>query len=146
MYFSLRFVLWLKWSDSRLIYENLDENHWKNKVSNDMAAKLWTPWIVFKNNIDGKILAFDPSSPSLFLKRLSSRKNLETPLSRFHEAQLYSSNETAIYWRSEHLLKFKCRFDLFYLPFDTQTCFVEVSLTLRNTLEYLHCLKSFTES
>ena len=125
MYFSLRFVLWLKWSDDRLTYENL----WKNEVSNDKAARLWTPLIVFKNNIDGKILAFDPSSPSLFLKRLSSRKNLETPLSRFHEAQLYSSNETAIYWRSEHLLKFRCQFDLFYLPFDTQTCFVEVSLT-----------------
>ena len=78
MYFSLRFVLWLKWSDDRLTYENL----WKNEVSNDKAAKLWTPLIVFKNNIEGKILKFDPSSPSLFLKRLSSRKNFDTPLSQ----------------------------------------------------------------
>ena len=67
MYFSLRFVLWLKWSDDRLTYENLDENLWKNEVSNDKAAKLWTPLIVFKNNIEGKFLKFDPSSPSLFL-------------------------------------------------------------------------------
>ena len=129
MYFSLRFVLWLKWSDSRLIYENLDEYLWKNKVSNDKAARLWTPLIVFKNNMEGKILAFDPSKSNLFIDRLGPRTNYKTPLSQFHEAKLYSSNETAIYWRSEHLLKFKCQFDLFYLPFDTQTCFVEVSLT-----------------
>ena len=129
MYFSLRFVLWLKWSDERLIYENLDQNYWKNKVSDDKAAKLWKPLIVFKNNVEGKILSFDPSSSGLFLKRLGPSSNYKTTLSKFHEAKVYSSNETAISWRSEHLLKFKCQFDLFYLPFDTQTCFVEVILT-----------------
>ena len=86
MYFSLRFVLWLKWSYDRLTYENLDENHWKKELSNDKAAKLWTPLIVFKNNIEGKILAFDPSSPSLFLKgdwKIS--KVLSTKLRHSHQ-------------------------------------------------------------
>ena len=126
MYFSLRFSLWLAWYDSRLYFENLDEDYWKNKISKDKAEKMWMPLIVFKNNMEGKILTFDPSSSDLFLKRLGSRRNIKTPLSKFHEAKVYSSNETAILWRSEHLLKFKCQFDLFYLPFDTQTCFVEV--------------------
>ena len=127
MFFSLRFTLWLKWYDSRLTYENLDEDYWKNKISEDKAVKLWTPLIVFKNNVEGKILTFHPSSSDLFLKKLSSRRNYKTPLSKIHEAKVYSSNETAIQWRSEHLLKFKCQFDLYYLPFDNQTCYVEVS-------------------
>ena len=128
MYFSLRFVLWSKWFDSRLFYENVDEEYWKNKVTEEKAKKLWTPLIVFKNNMEGKILTFDPSSSDLFLSRQGSRRNnATTPLSQFHEAKVYSPNETAIYWRSEHLLKFKCQFDMFYLPFDTQTCLVEVN-------------------
>ena len=127
MYFSLRFVLWSKWFDSRLLYENVDEEYWKNKVTEEKAKKLWTPLIVFKNNMEGKILTFDPSSSDLFLSQQGSRRNNTTPLSQFHEAKVSSPNETAIYWRSEHLLKFKCQFDMFYLPFDTQTCLVEVS-------------------
>ena len=127
MYFSLRFVLWSKWFDSRVLYENVDEEYWKNKVKEEKAKKLWTPLIVFKNNMEGKILTFDPSSSDLYLSQQGSRRNNTTPLSQFHEGKVSSPNETAIYWRSEHLLKFKCQFDMFYLPFDTQTCLVEVN-------------------
>ena len=42
MYFSLRFVLWLRWKDDRLTFENLDETYYHNKLSEDEASKLWT--------------------------------------------------------------------------------------------------------
>ena len=125
MYVSLRFILWLKWIDTRLGYENLAEKYYRNKISDDKAAKLWKPLVVFKNNVEGQNLQFEPSTSDIFLNRTGG--STEAPLEQAYEAEVYASNETEIIWRSTHLMKFKCQFDLYYLPFDNQTCFVEVS-------------------
>ena len=124
MYVSIRFVLWLKWIDSRLTYENLAEDYYHNRLSKVEAAKLWTPTIILKNSIEGKNLQFDPSTTNLFLKK--EGESSEVSLNQAYEAKMYAANETNIIWRSGQLLKFKCQFDLFYLPFDNQTCFVKV--------------------
>ena len=125
MYISIRFVLWLTWIDSRLLYENLDEDYYRNRLSKENAARLWTPTIILKNSLEGKNLQFDPSNTNLFLGRLGNSS--QAPLNQAYEAKMYSANETNIIWRSGHLLKFKCQFDLFYLPLDNQTCFIQVS-------------------
>ena len=125
MYFSLRFVLWLRWKDNRLTFENLDETYYHNKLSENEASKLWTPVIQLKNNQEGKVLKFDSSS-EMFLRRNQTSIKV-APLDQAFDAKVYESNETEIIWMSTHLLKFKCQFDLYYLPFDNQTCYVEVS-------------------
>ena len=38
MYVSIRFVLWLKWIDSRLTYKNLAEDYYRNRLSKVEAA------------------------------------------------------------------------------------------------------------
>ena len=125
MYISIRFVLWLKWIDSRLLYENLDEDYFRNRLSKENAARLWTPTVILKNSMEGKNLQFDPSHTNLFLDRHGNSS--QAPLNQAYEAKMYSANKTSIIWRSGHLLKFKCQFDLFYLPLDNQTCFIQVS-------------------
>ena len=125
MYFSMRFRLWLKWIDQRLCYENLAEKWFQNKLPDNQATKLWKPMITFKNHVEGKMLKFHPSSSDIFLKKTGQSQVAEPH--HYHEAKVYASNETEIIWSSAHLLEFKCKFDLFYLPFDNQTCFVQVS-------------------
>ena len=124
MYFSLRFKLWLRWIDNRLGYQNLYQHRYQNKIPDELATKLWKPMIVFENSKEGKVLKFDQSSSDMFLYREGESK--DAPLKQWDEARIYPSNETKIAWRSENLLKFKCAFDLHYLPFDTQTCYVKV--------------------
>ena len=129
MYFSLRFKLWLRWIDDRLGYQNLYQHRYQNKIPDELATKLWKPMIVFENSKEGKVLKFDQSSSDMFLYREGESK--DAPLKQWDEARIYPSNETKIAWRSENLLKFKCAFDLHYLPFDTQTCYVKVRVMQR---------------
>ena len=126
MYFSLRFVLWLKWIDNRLGYQNLDDYiyHIHNVLPEEKANKLWKPLIVFQNNDESRVLQFDPSSDGIFVNKTG--KSTETKLNDLKEAKIFNPHETEVVWRGVHLLRFKCHFDLYYLPFDTQTCFVEV--------------------
>ena len=50
----------------------------------------------------------------------------EAPLEQIDEAYVYKSNETELVWRSPHFHQFNCDFDLLYIPFDQQTCYLEV--------------------
>ena len=119
MYFSMRFRLWLKWIDQRQCHENLAEEWFQNKLPDNQATKLWKPMISFKNNVEGKMLKFHPTSSDIFLKKTGQSQVAEPH--HYHEAKVYASNETDIIWSSAHLMKFKCQFDLFFLPFDNQT-------------------------
>ena len=125
MYFSLRFVVWLKWIDSRLKYQNLHEDHYKNVVSEETAIKLWKPMLIFDNSIPQHILKYDPSSSDVLIVRNGDSQ--PATLSQWDEAREYNSKETEIMWKTVHLLKFSCLFDLFYFPFDQQKCFAHVS-------------------
>ena len=55
MYFSLKFSIWLKWSDNRLEYQNLNEDHFQNIVSKEVAAELWKPVLILENYIGDNV-------------------------------------------------------------------------------------------
>ena len=124
MYVSIKFVVWLRWKDDRLIYQNLDNEYYLNRMAVKDAERLWKPSIVFKNSNENQMLEFNPSS-GFFVEKDGEGK--EAPLGQMFEGMNYPPKQTAIIWKSVHLLKFRCHFDLFYLPFDNQTCYVEVS-------------------
>ena len=139
MYFSLRFNVWLKWIDARLQYQNLDEDAYENVVPEMKAAKLWLPTLYFKNSIEGQILNYDSSSQIMAVRSGSSKK---APFSQLNEGKLYNESETQLKWTSHQFKKFKCTFDLYYLPFDNQRCKVKVRIFTKtcnlrtNTLSY----------
>ena len=131
-YLSLRFDLWLKWTDPRLGYSNLHEDFYQNKLTKQKEIQLWKPLVDFKNAVEMVKLRFTTSD--IFLKPNGScwkncdlEASKEAPMQEFHEAQVYHSNDIEIIWVTSHLMKFKCDFDLYYLPFDHQTCYVDVS-------------------
>ena len=126
MYVSIKFVVWLRWKDDRLIYQNLDNEYYLNKIAVEDAERLWKPSIIFKNSNENQMLEFNPAS-GFFVEKDGDGK--EAPLGQMFEEMNYPPKQTAIIWKSVHLLKFRCHFDLFYLPFDNQTCYVEVSFS-----------------
>ena len=131
MSFSLRFNVWLRWIDKRLGYQNLNEDHYQNVVTEKTATNIWKPLLVFDNSMPQQVLhsKYDPASSDMLVMRHGESK--EAPLSQWNEAKVYNSSETEILWRTVHLLKFTCQFHLHYFPFDHQTCFVQVrSLTI----------------
>ena len=56
MYFSLKFNIWLGWSDNRLEYHNLNKHYHENAISREFARSLWKPEIVFENNLKRRTL------------------------------------------------------------------------------------------
>ena len=128
MSFSLRFNVWLKWTDTRLIFQNLNEDHYQNVIPEYKATKLWKPMLEFKNSNEGQILTYHSSSSDMLVVRNGVGK--VAPPSQWDEGRLFNSSETEILWRSAHLMKFKCHLDLYFFPFDYQTCHVKVRLVV----------------
>ena len=125
MYFSLKFNVWLGWIDYRLGFQNLNKVPYKNEI-HEFAEKIWKPQIVFENNLQRKILRYQSESSFLMLTKNGHWK--EAPLHQMDEARIFNPNETDILMQTVHLLKFKCSFDMYFFPFDHQTCFVTVSV------------------
>ena len=124
MYFLLKFDVWLRWKDSRLQYQDLDEDHYQNILSEKEISQIWTPILVFENSYEGQLLKFDPSTSEIMVK--ANGDPIEAPISQLAEGKVSNASETDLRWLSFHIKKFKCAFDLYYLPFDLQTCYVEV--------------------
>ena len=87
-------------------------------------------------------------SESSFLMLTKNGHWKEAPLHQMDEARIFNPNETDILMQTVHLLKFKCSFDMYFFPFDHQTCFVTVSVEYAKQF-YFHFpsfeLRSFEE-
>ena len=124
MHVSLKLNVKLTWTDDRIRFQNLKKDFFQNKLSDDMAAKIWIPQPIFANNHDRVAIQYIPSSSDIFLVRNGS--SIEAPFSQIDEAKVYHPKETKIILRTMHHMKFKCRFNLAYFPFDYQTCYAVV--------------------
>ena len=126
MYFSIKFNVWLRWRDNRLQYQNLNQNSFWNAIPSDLSKKLWTPTLIFENNNEREVLTFNKISTVMMLVR--NGRAAEASLDQIDEARVYMPNETDIVLKTLHFLKFKCNFDLEYIPFDHQTCSVKLDI------------------
>ena len=124
MYFSMKFNVWLEWMDNRLQYQNLKSNTYMNIVPSELSSKLWKPTLAFVNNNEGQIVKYSKSTSVMML--VGGVHVQEPSFNQQNEAKVYNSNETKILMMSSHFLKFKCDYDLQYIPFDHQTCYVKV--------------------
>ena len=129
MYFSLKFLVRLKWIDDRLVYQNLNKDHLQNSVPWQMAhSELWTPVLIFDNhnerNPERHTLKHTSATSTLIY---SNRSSQQADPSQLDEAKMYYSNETRLSMQTLHFLKFHCDLDMTDFPFDQQTCFVKVS-------------------
>ena len=130
----MNFNVWLRWTDDRLQYQNLNHLEYENAISSDLTGEIWKPLLVFENNNERKILKYVESSSVMMLDRKGNAS--KAPLCQIDEARVYKSNETELVLGTLHLLQFNCDFDLFYIPFDNQTCYAEVYVRYVFTLFY----------
>ena len=171
MHVSLKLNVKLTWTDDRIRFQKLKKDFFQNKLSDDMAAKIWIPQPIFANNHDRVAIQYIPSSSDIFLVRNGSSieaplsqideakvyhpipiphpivlltsavqyipsssdiflvrngSSTDAPFSQIDEAKIYHPTETRIILRTMHHMKFKCRFNLAYFPFDYQTCYAVV--------------------
>ena len=122
----MKFNIWLKWSDDRLVFQNLKEHFAHNEISESVKNKLWAPPLLFENNhnrFGETYLELDPQT-SIMIDRNGPSK--VAPFTQLDEARIYNSTVTEIISKTLKSFKFKCSFDMTYFPFDHQTCFVKV--------------------
>ena len=60
--FKIKFRLFLKWKDPRLVYRNLKKNANLNVLRGDSQKELWTPEVIFRNTEDNDRSKIDGES------------------------------------------------------------------------------------
>ena len=122
-------MLYCKWSDYRINFQNLKQSEYENKISDDEENMVWTPKLVFSNNPQGHLVTFNPSANNNLIRLIRpNSSSYEAPMTQADEAKVYNSSETKLLMRNFYYLKFKCHFNFKYFPFDQQTCLVKVRL------------------
>ena len=124
MTYSMKFNVWLEWTDGRIQFQNLNDESHLNKISDEVAMNIWIPKPVFQNNKNRAAIKYEPSSSVIML--IKNGTSGASPLLQMDEAKVFKSEETKLRMRTIHFLDFQCDFNLQYFPFDHQTCFVEV--------------------
>ena len=119
MSFSAKFDLAVEWFDSRLIWNNLNDDKFLNIPSKDVTNKLWVPVIIFENTETQYETPLDKKS------RIIAEKKGNYTLSTMHEMEeiaYYSGSENNLKYSRNFYLRFKCQFELKNYPFDSQLC------------------------
>ena len=127
MTFNLKFDLFLSWREHRLIFYDLKPKMLSNKILDFVADKLWIPALIFSNHRDRIQVEFKRFS-TLTVKKLSNGSIAD--LQELHESILYPGSSNPFKLKNSYGLKLSCDFDLSYYPFDTQECWIEVSVSI----------------
>ena len=129
--YRAKFLLTLKWFDSRLTFANLKNDTFKNLVGKAKKEMLWIPTLMFNNTREHSMLSIyrDENEPivNIFVEK-SGNKNILPPSSSLDETYTYRGLENRLVLRTEYSLTFDCQYELHYYPFDTQICNMAVSI------------------
>ena len=131
--FNIKFQMVVKWFDNRLTFQNLKYNLFKNVVGKDQQKLLWIPPLVFNNSDDGRTLSVNhdgdgqPMMSLLIERRKDNNFDVASP-SVLDETHFYKGSENLLVLSTEYNMILHCNYKLEDYPFDTQICYMEVSL------------------
>jgi len=111
--------------DWRLSFANLKNNSLLNAVNEEDQNRIWIPNLVFENSLDKKFIAIEPLSTLSIKKESSSVRRFSFEL---NESEEYDGKKTELVYGNIFDMRLLCELDLHFYPFDTQTCFIKVSL------------------
>ena len=127
--FNLKFDVVFRWVDFRLDIQNLWKSRFKNKLTDSEASRLWTPSLFLENAVTRSTVGYKRTTSSVItIEKNGSIK--QALLSQLDEAQVYNANETLLHLHTRNSVKFHCKFDLKYFPFDQQSCNVQVKVEI----------------
>ena len=121
--FTASLVLHVEWFDSRLTWNDLNEDPYLNRPSARQKGLFWVPKLVFSNSENETEMPKDSKTKILIHMLGNFTMSDQYTL---HETAFYSGEENPVIYSRRFNLKFKCRFRLSYFPFDTQICTIEL--------------------
>ena len=125
--FQTKFTIILQWYDSRLTFYFLRNSTTSNLIGGEEKSLVWIPPLIFNNTESNQMIAYDPSS-SMFVHKRGDRKLYH--ISNVNEGDIYKGSENPLLFTRKFVLTHHCVFELYYYPFDTQRCEIQVGVKL----------------
>ena len=120
--FNAKMKLILDWKDYRLTFVNLQPDG--NLLEQELREKIWIPPLQFKN-AEWRTLKNDEETTISIIRTGEFELN---DISEVHEARLYKGDENMLQYSRKYQMDFKCKYDLVFYPFDTQSCNIEMQI------------------
>ena len=117
--FSAKFNLVAEWFDSRLTWNDLNDDDFLNIPDQDVIDKLWVPIIKFENTENKYETPHDQKATILVKKRGNP---ILSPIQEMEEIAYYKGSENSLQYARDFFFRFRCDFELRNFPFDTQIC------------------------
>ena len=131
--FQAKFAIILEWYDNRLTFYFLRTSTSSNLIGGEEKSLIWIPPLIFNNTETNEMIVDDPAS-SMFVHRRGDGEFFD--LSNVGEGDIYKGSENPLLFTSKYVLTHHCVFELYYYPFDTQKCEIQVRRN-SNSLGYL---------
>ena len=131
---KVQFKLMLSWYDSRLQYKNLKVSEHYNGINSE--SDIWYPVLVFHNTETKASTVNDEKSVISILREGNNFTN--SPLSSLENAHIYKGSENKLRLSRTYDLEFICSYNLFWYPFDLQSCKMNISAEDQNFLQLTH--------
>ena len=132
MKFQCKLRLSMKWRDSRLTFVNLGEEG--NILGLDEIESIWIPELEFDNSEDYSIEnSLNTQSGQNQVVSIIKESNGSYPDTNFVNYGLrYPGNENSLMLKALHIKEFECQFEFQTYPFDSQNCFIQLSVPERH--------------
>ena len=125
--FTSAFTLTAEWTDTRLVWNDLNEDVFLNIPSEEQKNIFWFPKIILVNSENNFEIPNDEEAKLLVKRNGTFTMSNEYDL---QETAYFAGEDNPVFYSRDFNVKFKCNFDLRFFPFDTQTC--SISLTAGN--------------
>ena len=104
------------WKDRRLTFTSFGQAG-SATISPDERKAIWTPWTVIANLRHGDSW-FKSDKPDAYLAKFAEGYN--------SSAEVHQGSEVVIEYEREMIVELMCDYHMFWYPFDSQTCGVEL--------------------
>ena len=140
MSFSAKFNLAVEWFDSRLTWNNLNDDKYLNILDQNTVKNLWVPKVIFENTEDKFETPLDGKARLIVEKKEKYTLADETET---EETAYYKGSENSIEYSRDFYLRFKCDYELRYYPFDRQVCSILLNKPGKQA-KFLHLVPAYT--
>ncbi|XP_069974759.1 glutamate-gated chloride channel alpha-like [Penaeus vannamei] len=131
--FTVELVVRMIWKDQRLLFKHLRRDRHLNIILPKEAETIWVPTIDFLNAENNQHTNVDQDC-KITIKRLGNP--LPDDIENFKEARIYKGSENYIRISRKYTITFRCHFNFFYFPFNTDFCNMEFRIN-KNTKNYV---------
>ena len=142
-YVKLKFRISLQWMDARVAYYNVKEDQALNSLTLEEQLALWTPTIVFWNT-EKQLKTVNDEDSFASIGRSANGSIIGREINE--DIEVFKGSENNITFSRVYSIKFFCKYQMQWYPFDQQTCTMELLLdgVLGEYAELLTGLLSFT--